>query len=121
MLVSIAVVNAFLWDASLFYQLPQDFNNHALMILLWNAGIFWLLVKLLPGIEIRGFVAPLLAPIFFAGITIFAGQYSTKVDWENLANGVMTRVEQERNRLKKPEVPEKNRVEKREVTSEEKF
>ena len=102
MLVSITVVNAFLWDASLFYNIPHSLTNQAVMVMLWNAVIFWILVKLLPGIEISGFVAPILAPIIFTATTLFASQYATKVDWEKLANGIVDEVHEQRNVLKKP-------------------
>lgn len=105
MIVSLAIVNAFLWDTSLFFNIPNDFSTHAMMVAGWNAVIFWLLVKLLPGIEVEGIVAPILAPILLTAATLFAGQYAHKVDWSKLTEGVVREVHEQRELLKNPISP----------------
>lgn len=113
MIFFLGLVNAFLWDASLFYQIPTGLSSHAGMIVLWNALIFWLLVKLLPGIEIRGIIAPIVAPIIFTATTILAAQNSAKIDWEKLAGKVVGEVQEQRDLLKKTKDKAlKNRAEK---------
>jgi len=108
LVAGLAIVNAFLWDASLFFHIPKDISTHAILIVLWNALIFWFLVKLIPGVEIRGFVAPVLAPILITVTTLFAGQYATKIDWEKLATGVAGEVQVQRDLLRRTEERKKH-------------
>lgn len=61
----IGLVNSTVWDAALFYQMPDSFTIHSLVLLLSNALMFWLLVKIVPGIEIKGMMIALVAPLVF--------------------------------------------------------
>ena len=97
------MVNAFLWDTSLFFHIPKDLSTHAALIVFWNALIFWFLVKIIPGVEIRGIVAPLLGPILITITTLLAGKYATQIDWGKLANGVVNEVQEQRDLLKRSE------------------
>ena len=81
MVGGIALVNAFLWDAELFYALPKSPSMNALMLLLANGVIFWLLVKLLPGIEVEGVLPALIAPVVFTCCAVIIHRYGKDVDW----------------------------------------
>ena len=79
--VSLAFINTQLWDAALFYSVPNTLTIHALTLILANGIVFWGLVKILPGIDTKGFIAPFLAPIIFTVISIFLHQRMKDVDW----------------------------------------
>ena len=82
--VAIAGVNTFLWDAALFFEVPQSFSTHAALLLLINGMIFWVLVKLLPGIEVEGVLPAIAAPVVFSIISLLMRTYGPMVDWEKL-------------------------------------
>src|SRR3990172_11967686 len=63
--LALGLLNATLWDAALFFQIPHAFSTQALVLLAANGAIFWILVKILPGIEIDGVLPALAAPIVF--------------------------------------------------------
>lgn len=79
--VALAFVNASIWDASLFFNIPMDFTTHTLTILGANAVLFWVLVKLLPGIEISGIASALLAPVLFSIFTVVLTPICQEVNW----------------------------------------
>lgn len=63
--LAIAGVNVYFWSASLFFQVPLELSGNTLLLLAVNGAIFWVIIKFVPGIEISGILAPLLAPIIF--------------------------------------------------------
>ena len=63
--LAIAGVNVNFWSASLFFQVPLELSGNSLILLAVNGAIFWVIIKFVPGIEISGILAPLLAPIIF--------------------------------------------------------
>ncbi len=79
--VALAFVNSKLWDAALFLHLPDSFSYHAILLLLANGAIFYILVKILPGIEISGFRAAFLAPLIFTGWSLLIDKYHDQIDW----------------------------------------
>ena len=79
--VSLAFVNSKLWDAALFFSIPDSFSTKALMLLGANGLIFWILVKLLPGIEVEGFLPALAAPVVFTVCSLIIDHYGSQVDW----------------------------------------
>ena len=79
--ISIALVNTYIWDAALFLSIPDHFSTKALLLILVNGGLFWILVKLLPGIEIKGILPALLAPLIFSGLNILITLYLPPIDW----------------------------------------
>lgn len=90
--IAIAVLNATIWDPRLFYSLPQTFSSFALSLFFANGVIFWILVKVLPGIEVKGVFPALLAPCVFTLASVAIGHYAQNIDWmlwaENGAKGV---------------------------------
>ncbi len=87
--VALAFVNTYVWSAALFFQFPDSFSLHAIVLLSANAVIFWLLIKILPGIEIKGVVSALLAPIIFAVISVLIETYGVSVPWGELGSGLL--------------------------------
>jgi uncharacterized membrane protein YvlD (DUF360 family) len=93
MVVSIALINSFIWDAALFFSIPNNLSSQALVLLLANGGIFWLLVKLLPGIEVRGVLPALVAPLVYTGCSLLVAHYGTSVDWLGLFGELLKKLE----------------------------
>ena len=79
--VALALVNSKLWDAALFFSIPDSFSTKALMLLGANGLIFWILVKLLPGIEVEGFLPALAAPVVFTLCSLVIDHYGSQIDW----------------------------------------
>ena len=54
---------------------------HVLLLVGINGLIFWVLVKLLPGIEVDGFLPALLAPVVFSVLNVLVFTYGRQIDW----------------------------------------
>lgn len=80
-IIALAFVNSKIWDAALFFQIPNELSYQSVLLLFTNGFIFWVLIKLLPGIEIDGFLAALVAPVVFTAISLFLSKYAHYVDW----------------------------------------
>jgi uncharacterized membrane protein YvlD (DUF360 family) len=78
--VALALVNATLWSAALFFSIPTTPTLEALVLVAANGAIFWVLCKLLPGIEIQGLLPALVAPIVFTFTGILVGRYAADID-----------------------------------------
>jgi hypothetical protein len=57
----------------------------ALLLFLANGVLFWILVKILPGIEVQGVLPALAAPVVFTLTSLFIDHYLADVDWLALA------------------------------------
>lgn len=84
MVVGMAILNSYLWDRSLFEAIPNEFTYRALQLLVANGFLFWLLVKLLPGIEVDGILPALAGPVVFTVVSLLVRQYGSQVDWMGL-------------------------------------
>lgn len=100
MVIALAFVNAHVWDAALFFRIPDSINAQALTLLISNGVVFWLLVKVLPGIEVRGFLPALAAPILFTVLSVFIGKYGEEVEWGKLWKSGIEFVESNREKAK---------------------
>jgi uncharacterized membrane protein YvlD (DUF360 family) len=78
---ALAFLNATLWDAALFFSLPEGITTQAALLLGVNGVIFWVLVKTLNGIEVDGFLPAIIAPVVFTGLSLLIDQYGHLVDW----------------------------------------
>jgi putative membrane protein len=87
--VALAFVNTYVWSAALFFQFPDSLSLHAIVLLFANAVIFWLLIKVLPGIEINGVISALIAPIIFSVISVLIETYGVSVPWGELGSGLL--------------------------------
>lgn len=84
MVMALAAVNKYLWDQTLFQTIPHELTYNALKLLFANGFVFWLLVKLLPGIEIEGILPALVAPILLTVVGVYVMDYGGRIDWVQL-------------------------------------
>ena len=89
MVLGLALVNAKIWDAALFFNIPETLTAHAALLFLTNGVIFWTLVKLLPGIEVQGILPALIAPIVFTAFSLAIHHYGREIDWVAVLNWVI--------------------------------
>ena len=100
MVVGLALVNAHLWDAALFLSVPDTLTVHALTLFVVNGLIFWILVKLLPGIEVSGFLPALVAPALFSIISILLTTYGPEIDFLGIGKKGLSKIEAATEQLK---------------------
>lgn len=81
MVIGLTLVNSFFWDSTLFQAIPSDVTSQTLSLFLANGVLFWVLVKILPGIEVEGILPALFAPIVFTIVGIFVEKYGRTIDW----------------------------------------
>ncbi len=79
---ALALVNTTLWSTDLFLQMPGSLSTQAITLVAINGGIFWLIVKLLPGIESKGIFPVVAAPLVFSVLTILIPQFASRIDWD---------------------------------------
>ncbi len=79
--VALAFVNSKVWDAALFFSIPDEFSIKTASLFLTNGVIFWVLVKLLPGIEVKGVLPALVAPLIFTLTSVFISEHAADIDW----------------------------------------
>jgi len=91
--VAIALVNAHLWDAALFFKVPDSLSAQTLTLFFANGIIFWILVKLLPGIEVEGIFPALIAPIVFTFSSVLISKYAKEIDWNQVYKWLVTTLE----------------------------
>jgi len=100
--VGLALVNATVWDAALFFSVPHGLSTQMLVLLLSNGVIFWVLVKLLPGIEVDGILPALAAPIVFTIVSVLISNYGRDVDWAAVTQWASERLGSLRDYLMQP-------------------
>lgn len=84
MVVCLAFVNSKVWDAALFFKVPDSLTVQTGLLFLTNGLIFWVLVKLLPGIEVDGIFPALAAPIVFTFSSVLIAKYGTQINWSEV-------------------------------------
>lgn len=77
----LALINATLWDAALFFSLPNSVSFKVITLFLINGALFWLVAKILPGIEVRGIMPALAAPLVFTVCSMLIDIYGRDVNW----------------------------------------
>lgn len=82
--VGLAFVNSKVWDAALFLHVPNEISLQIITLFMANGVIFWVLVKLLPGIEISGFFTACAAPIIFTIFSLLFHKYGHEINWNNI-------------------------------------
>jgi len=87
--LALAFINTHLWSAALFFQFPDSLSYHAMLLLCANALVFWILVKILPGIEVKGIIPVFLAPVVFSLLSIFIEAYGATVNWPRLGADIL--------------------------------
>ena len=92
----LAFVNAHFWNAAFFYHIPNTFATGTLILVGVNAVIFFLVMKILPGIEIYGLFPAIAAPIVFSVVSMlvtFYGQNVSFTEIEGALGKLLGRVE----------------------------
>jgi uncharacterized membrane protein YvlD (DUF360 family) len=95
--LALAFVNATIWDAALFFNVPDSLTTQTLLLFLANGTIFWVIVKVLPGIETDGFLPALIAPVVFTFTSVIIDAYGRTIDWVAVGEWVVRTVSDIRN------------------------
>jgi putative membrane protein len=105
--VCLGLINATVWDAALFFNVPNSFTSQAVMLFLANGILFWVLVKILPGIEVDGVLPALIAPVVFTFCSLIVNEFGKDIDWAVVFDQVVKFVTGTRDALggKGPETP----------------
>lgn len=103
--LALGLVNATVWDTALFFSVPSSFSRHALTLLAANGLLFWVLVKILPGIEIDGFAPALVAPVVFTALSLAISAYGRDLDLLELGRQGAEMLGVVRDRLQTPAAP----------------
>jgi len=82
--LALGFINAHVWGAALFFSIPDTLSSKALTLLITNGAIFWIVVKILPGIECEGILPALVAPLVFSLTSLAISEYGSTVDWPAL-------------------------------------
>jgi uncharacterized membrane protein YvlD (DUF360 family) len=106
--LALGLVNATVWDTALFFSVPSSFSRHALTLLAANGLLFWVLVKLLPGIEIDGFAPAFVAPVVFTALSLAISAYGRDLDLLELGRQGAEMLGVVRDRLQTPAAPAPN-------------
>ena len=88
--ITLAFINSKVWDAALFFEIPNTFTIQTVSLFLVNGLIFWVVVKLLPGIEVDGLVPALVAPVVFTFLSLIISEYHDKIDWSAVFNFLLS-------------------------------
>lgn len=106
--LALGLINATVWDTALFFSVPSSFSRHALTLLAANGLLFWVLVKLLPGIEIDGFAPAFVAPVVFTALSLAISAYGRDLDLLELGRQGAEMLGVVRDRLQTPTAPAPN-------------
>lgn len=83
--IVLSLINTTIWNGRLFAALPDSLTVHALSIVLANGVLFWILVKIMPGVSIDGVLPAIAGPIVFSVISALTFTYGKDVDWASVA------------------------------------
>jgi len=78
--IALAIVNATVWNAAMFETIPHAVTVQTLVLVLSNGAIFWVLVKVLPGIEVEGILPAIVAPIVFTLMSMLVWKFGAHLD-----------------------------------------
>ncbi len=87
--LALAFFNAHVWSTALFFEIPDSVSVQALTLLLSNSIIFWIIVKILPGIECEGFLPAIVAPVVFTGTMLLISRYGDSIEWGVIAKATL--------------------------------
>lgn len=89
MVAALAFINANVWDLALFMKVPDEPTYQMIILFLTNGLLFWVLVKILPGIEVQGFRPALIAPIIFTVASVIVSFLAKEIDWGEILTWVI--------------------------------
>ncbi len=99
MVAALGAVNATIWDGALFFNIPNTFTHHTITLLLSNGVLFWVLVKLLPGIEMDGVLTAVVAPLVFTVLSLLIHHHGKNIEWKQVSEMGFNLVKQFRDGL----------------------
>lgn len=79
--IGLALINSYVWSSTLFSTIPDSISAQTGTLFLINGVIFWLVVKVMPGIETKGVLPSLMAPLVFSLCSLVITRYSSSIDW----------------------------------------
>lgn len=87
--LALSLINSTLWDSALFHKLPDFTTSKGIVLIAINGLIFFILVKILPGIEIDGLLPAVLAPIAYSISTILIQTYAGDFDFMEFSSSAL--------------------------------
>jgi len=99
MVMALALLNSTLWDSGLFHSLPDVRSVQGLVLVGVNGALFWFLVKILPGIEMKGLLPAFLAPITYTVLTVLIQTYGSHINVIETVKTVGKQVTEIKNQL----------------------
>ena len=100
--VALGFINTTVWSSQLFFSLPDHISIHTLILLAINGTIFWVVVKIMPGIETDGILPSLIAPIVFTLCALAIPRVAERVDWDAVRNRAAQSVGQVKGYVESP-------------------
>jgi len=94
--LTLALINATIWNAALFFSVPNAISYQVLLLFLANGLIFWATVKLLPGIEVEGILPALIAPLVFTVFSLLIDHYGKNLPWWEVIKATIEWIKQVR-------------------------
>lgn len=91
--IALAFINSKVWDAALFLSLPDHISVQAGLLIITNGLVFWVVAKLLPGIDIEGIFPALVAPLVFSISSLLISQYGKDVDWIKVGQNTVAQIQ----------------------------
>ena len=76
----------------MFETLPHSATVQTLVLVLSNGAIFWILAKLVPGIEVKGILPAIVAPVVFTVLSGLVWRYGAHVDFVALCEKAIEKV-----------------------------
>ena len=102
--VSLSLINTTLWNTNLFSTIPNSLTAHSVTVVLANAVLFWVLAKLVHGVNIEGIMPAIVGPIVFTIISACTYSYGKDVDWMSVFHHAEKAVETARDVLQEDKV-----------------
>lgn len=97
--IALSLINTTLWSADLFSLIPNSFSAHTLTVIAANAFLFWALAKIMPGVNIDGFMPAIVGPLLFTVISGLTFTYGKDLDWGDLFRRAAGTIEETRDSL----------------------
>jgi len=92
--LTLAIVNQTVWNAAMFETIPHAATVQALVLVVANGAIFWILAKLLPGIEVKGVLPAIVAPIVFTFLSGLVWKYGANIDFMAFGQQALDKVKE---------------------------
>ena len=102
--VTLSLINTTLWNTNLFATIPNSLTAHSLTVVLANAVLFWVLAKLVHGVNIDGIMPAIVGPIVFTIISAGTYSFGKDIDWMSVFHQAQKAVETARDVLQEDKI-----------------